>query len=254
MLAVRGQQGSDMDDDFQSRPIATKRTGKKSKGALGVDEHNDVQRIYTRARPGELKELLQALSDIQKAWVRELGFGGLFHLDIRDTPSRLGYWLVSNFDPRSRTLKLSSGGGLRITAHDVAVTLGFSMGGSQMVKKRKSEANDLSMQWRSLFDRQNFHITPNEVCKRVLSNIDDVVWFKRHFATLVVTVLAEGMRNGYCNHHYMDHFEDVSKIRELDWAGCVIQALINTKLDWDRNRRQTFTGPLLFLMVCVLFI
>lgn len=55
----------------------------------------------------------------QRACVREVGFGGLLDLDIRDTPSQLGHWLVDNFDARSQTLKLASGQGLHITRHDV---------------------------------------------------------------------------------------------------------------------------------------
>lgn len=106
-----------MDDDFEAVPIPCAQmveVGGITGGVLG-EEHAGFPRIYTRCRPGELRGVVRALTDIQKASVIEIGFGSLLVFDIWDTPTRLGYWLLDRFDARSRSLLLSNGERVRIS-------------------------------------------------------------------------------------------------------------------------------------------
>lgn len=141
-------------DDLEGALILVNRRmvgGGASTGGVVVEEQCGFSWIYTRCRPGELRNALQALSDVQKCSVREMGFGGLLLLDIWDTPTRLGRWLVESFDPRSRTITLSTGERLHIAPEDVAITLGFPMGDVPMVRKSKSVVSETGKLWRALF-------------------------------------------------------------------------------------------------------
>lgn len=244
-----------MDDDFEAVPISCSRRVEVG-GCITGRDRVVFPRIYTRGRAGELRDVVRALTDVvraltdvQKGCVREMGFGSLLEFDLWDTPTRLGYWLVDSFDARSRSLLLSTGERVRISDEDVAVTLGFPLGDVEMVRKSKSDAGRLAKLWRSLFGRNDCHITLSAVATEMLNCTDGGEWFKRHFAILVVTILIESMRNGFCNHHYMHHFDDVTAINKLNWCGLVVRSLISCKVDWDKHRSRAFTGPLVFFMV-----
>lgn len=81
----------------------------------------------SRMSPLGLYDLIRCLNEIQRLAVKELGFGGLLFLETSILPVFLSWWLVSNYDPYSHTLKLKRGW-LDITAEDVHLTLGFPLG------------------------------------------------------------------------------------------------------------------------------
>lgn len=77
--------------------------------------------------------------------------------------------LVNNFDPRSRTLMLSRGEAIRISAEDVACTKGVSMGGVEVKKKPWKHAGSLAKEWRALFGKNHSRIMLSAVAREMLA-------------------------------------------------------------------------------------
>lgn len=102
-------------------------------------------RIYTTSRPIELKNALEELNQAQCDSVIEMGFGDCWSCRLL-TPSRLGFWLVNNFDPRSRTLTPPRGDAICISAKDVALMMGFLMGWN-WDQEKASEPMSTSMEY-----------------------------------------------------------------------------------------------------------
>ncbi|KAJ8444074.1 hypothetical protein Cgig2_030931 [Carnegiea gigantea] len=92
--------------------------------------------------PKGLRQLIEKLNDKQKEAVKEIGFGGLLHLQLDMIPGKLAVWLVRNFDTCSCSLPLTHGR-FRVTEHDVYMTLALPKGPFE-VTEAKSEMNSIS--------------------------------------------------------------------------------------------------------------
>ncbi|CAH9076699.1 unnamed protein product, partial [Cuscuta europaea] len=240
------------DDDFQVQPIlgcvetdlienmAKKRSIKEIKSGY--------RSIRTRSSPHVLVKALSGMTDAQKEDIKKIGFGAVFNLDIAEIPGKLGYWVVENFDPKKCSLVLLDGSIVRITEEDVARVLGFPLGGKKIVQKKKNEDCALLQEWRAIFDKEDYKISPSDVSAAMLSKSEGGDWFKRHFVVLVVYLLLDSTQNGYVTPLIMNHLEDVEKISELNWCNHVINCLIEKKVSWEKKKEKAFTGPLLFLI------
>ncbi|KAJ8423611.1 hypothetical protein Cgig2_011959 [Carnegiea gigantea] len=77
--------------------------------------------------PKGLRQLIEKLNDKQKEVVKEIGVGGFLYLQVDMIPGKLAVWLVLNFDTCSCFLPLIHGK-LRVTEHDVYMTLALTKG------------------------------------------------------------------------------------------------------------------------------
>nr|GMC75271.1 hypothetical protein DM860_012367 [Ipomoea batatas] len=71
-----------------------------------------------------------------------MGFGSLFRLQIDSLPTRMGYWLVQNYNPRNSTLYLADGTRVSITEEDVQLVLGFLKGDLKIEKWSRAHSTD----------------------------------------------------------------------------------------------------------------
>nr|GMC68132.1 uncharacterized protein LOC109190399 [Ipomoea batatas] len=62
------------------------------------------------------------------------------------------------------------------------------------------------------------------------------------------------MGNGYAYQLIFNHFEDVEKIKDLNWCRFLLECLVDTHGKWIHKQNQPFTGPLLFLTVCCIIL
>ncbi|KAJ8421748.1 hypothetical protein Cgig2_028803 [Carnegiea gigantea] len=97
--------------------LRNKPTTKKSKS----------KEFNNQMSPKGLKQLIKKLNDKQKEAVKEIGFGGFLYLQVDMISGKLAVWLVRNFDTCSCSLPLTHGR-LRITEHDVYMTLALPKG------------------------------------------------------------------------------------------------------------------------------
>nr|GMD70676.1 hypothetical protein DM860_007403 [Ipomoea batatas] len=86
-------------------------------------KRKDYPSLRSRVSTSQFFEALQGLNAAQTAAIIEMGFASLFHLQIDSLPTRMGYWLVENYNPRNSTLYLADGTGVSITEEDVQLVL-----------------------------------------------------------------------------------------------------------------------------------
>nr|GMC95617.1 uncharacterized protein LOC109155364 [Ipomoea batatas] len=217
------------------------------KVALAPDVLVKFPGLETRGAPKQLVRAVSKMSARQRDWVVEIGMGHLLQLEVTDTPSRLGFWLVSNFDPNDLSLTIQGHRKLQITKDDVAATLGMPFGGTVITKRRSQEVVKFLRDWRVACGRSDNQITVSELCDRLLADDKNGLWFKRHFSVLVGTTLIESNLNGTANQHFVHMLEDVGNIRHLDWCGHLLDYLVSTRREWAPHMGQKFTGPIVFL-------
>ncbi|VFQ69178.1 unnamed protein product [Cuscuta campestris] len=196
-----------------------------------------------------IKTMKKGKERLQRAEVERIGFGSVLRLDIWELPSRLGLWVVSNYDARSSCLKLPDSTKMHITAEDVNTVLGWPVGGERVQNNKRNKDKSLLNEWRLKFDTTGIKITPNDVVEKMLECTEGGEWFVRHFVTLIVSMLVDSTSHGYVNALVMDNLRDVERVPRLDWCQYVLDKLIEIKLKWEKKKKQLFSGPLLFLLV-----
>nr|GMD95536.1 ulp1 protease family, C-terminal catalytic domain-containing protein [Ipomoea batatas] len=115
--------------------------------------------LRSRASSSQFLDALQGLNAAQAAIVLEMGFGSLLHLHIVELLTRMGYWLVENYNPRNSTLYIADGTRLCITEEDVQLILGFPKGDLKIAKWSRAYNTNLLEEWKWLVDRYKLSTT-----------------------------------------------------------------------------------------------
>nr|GLL33432.1 uncharacterized protein LOC109155335 [Ipomoea trifida] len=250
----RGDVGSDDDfvdppPEFGGRPRNYSEEHREASLELELTPEEDQMfpTIETRGSIKVLYNVIKSLNGRQRRAVRDIGFGGLLSLDIKETPLRLGRWLLTNYNPVDRVLNLENGNAIHITSEDVADVFGFPMGSIPMVKRRKRDLGPMLVEWRENLGKPDGNISPKNVCDAMLEQRDGGEWFKRHFSVIVATTLIECSGNGTVNQQFLELLDDVADIRDLNWCECLLESLGECHTPWSEGRVQKFVGPIDFL-------
>nr|GMD37599.1 uncharacterized protein LOC109191529 [Ipomoea batatas] len=130
----------------------------------------------------------------------------------------MGLWLVENFDPRSCTLQLQNGQSVHITTTDVAAILGLLMGHIEITKRTARAIPEILKEWMWIFEKTTTYM----------------IYHTKSFDY---------------EDNYIDHLWDVENITNLNWCQMEINALVSSKLGWEKNIVKIVGEPILFLMV-----
>nr|GMD86867.1 uncharacterized protein LOC109193148 isoform X1 [Ipomoea batatas] len=249
---VASQIGSS-DDDFVSPPLVglgTMQEGPELNapdGVKGGEDESHFPKVKTRSPAVVLVDALKDLSCQQKDDIRDMGFGALLEFNVGDSPPCLVHWLLSNFDGEARAFDLGGGRLLPLEESDVELVLGFPRGGIEMVKRDKLHISNLLQHWRGKFEKKRHYVTPSEIATHMVKHVDGGILFRRHFCMLVLNTLVGCMRNGYANQMYFQCFDDVRRIRDLNWCKLLVDSLVETQAAWKSGRHKCFVGPAEFV-------
>ncbi|KAL3633153.1 hypothetical protein CASFOL_026137 [Castilleja foliolosa] len=204
--------------------------------------------LKTRNSPENLIKAVKKMTDAQLDDVRDMGFESLLSLEVKKIPSKLSYWLLDNFDPMTREIRLQQGRQLRVEACDVSMVLGFPNGTISVQNRMNGTSSDFVKEFRRLFVNAPMLITAKKVSEKMLEHKRGGIWFKRLFLILMTTCLIESRGNGYVTNAIVDCFMDINNFQELAWGDYVIHCLVKKTEEWQRNKDNPYTGPILFLL------
>ncbi|KAL3653260.1 hypothetical protein CASFOL_002941 [Castilleja foliolosa] len=220
-------------------------------GDSGSDD-GDVPLPALKSRNGayQLVKALRSMNDRQRNVVCEMGFGLLFRLDApKELPTKLCYWLLENFEPKSCELILTNGRRLQVDPADVEPVLGLRSGGVLIERKTRGETVDLVEQWRLLYKDGKPNRTATSVIESMLARTDGDVWFKRLFLIAMSACLMDVASNGYVSTGIMGNFENPDNAVNLNWGEFLIRCLVDHTITWKKNKTDKFyMGPILFLL------
>ncbi|CAA0805804.1 Phospholipase A1-Igamma3- chloroplastic [Striga hermonthica] len=222
----RYDKGKHKIDDTDSAPV----TGADSDG----DDDDWFPSLITRSSSTIFVKAVSGLTDVQKQAVREMGLGRLLDLTITTTPLKMGFWLVNNFNPMDRKLRLHDGEKLHVMEEDVHAALGLPHGDIEISNKKKRVASDVLDQWVALFSvRIPSNITASKVFDKIRECTEGDDTFKCHFIVLMVTCLFESSSNGMANFRVLHMLEDLMNVHNMNWCSFMIRCLVDTKRAWD---------------------
>lgn len=143
---------------------------------------------------------------------------------------------------------------LALEEQDVEIVLGFPRGHIDMVKRDRLDVSNLLKKWRAKFEKTRHIVTPPEISTVMVGRVDGGLWFRRHLCMLVLSTLVSCMCNDYANQMYFHHFDNVARLRDLNWCKLVVDSLVETQVAWKSGAHKVFVGPTEFVAVwCHLF-
>ncbi|XP_035840923.1 uncharacterized protein LOC118488025 [Helianthus annuus] len=200
--------------------------------------------IETINKPSSLCTVLHGLSDAQKSDIMDMGFESIKSFSINKIPSRLGSWLLANYDHKSNVLKVGDGI-INITPLKVYEIFGVPNGTKPVHEKHQARRGSPRYEWRKQFTGDK--ICVEHVIEKVLSDREGGRLFKLNFLVVFNSMLAESNKSATVNQKCLSSIENEADIPNMDWCGYIVACLKRTKEEWDG--KLAYNGPLTFLAV-----
>ncbi|KAL3618958.1 hypothetical protein CASFOL_037186 [Castilleja foliolosa] len=196
--------------------------------------------LRIRTSPSTVFHLIDTLSDQQKKAVRDIGFGGLLKLTLKENQLELINFLLINFNYSQCSVEMPGGGKLFIREEDVVSVFDLPQGRNVVSEchalKGKVEFDRLVTQFRGRWNVENGSPLLKVMAEGLVEREDFGDDFKRDFVVLAVSSLIKSNQDRNVNYSY------------------VIKQLLATVHEWRTSKAVNpwFTGPEAFLMLCYL--
>ncbi|KAL8168124.1 hypothetical protein V2J09_009623 [Rumex salicifolius] len=89
------------------------------------EEVEMFESLVTKNVPQLFVQILQALPDVKKEWIRQIGFGTMLQLTLTQIPKLMAHWIVDNFESARCGLNLQDGSCIDVTVEEVQRVLGI---------------------------------------------------------------------------------------------------------------------------------
>jgi len=242
------------DSDFETVLVKRKQPSGKKEKNQPLKKKPKIQvmgyapitnnRIRTRSSPYTLCELIEKLTDEKVDVIKKMGFGSVLNYNINCMPTRLGYWLLSNYNPTSNVLNLGYTE-VTITTSLVRDILGIPMGDIQLKELNKpTEKDQVVAEFRQQFQKIP---TAGDVVDFIHSSTDTSRLFTLNFLVVFNTIMGETSQGGTVNMKFLTSLKMGVDITTFDWCSYLLTCLRRTKAGW--NGKQHYNGPLVFLAV-----
>ncbi|PWA55126.1 hypothetical protein CTI12_AA269980 [Artemisia annua] len=232
---------SDSDDDFVKSPTRPNLISPKRKASGYKNESKKKQKcnndrdsakkygkkgktylpVNRRHPPKCLIDSIKKFTNAQLERAKNMGFEHVLSLKIEKIPKKLGYWLLTNYDPENSSLNIN-GRSLLITR-----------------------------EWKRQFViKQNGRLKVSDVIPKMLEDKEGGRMFQLNFLVLFVTAMIESSSNGPVNQKFLANIEADTVIDNLDWCTYTLDCLNESRKAWNMlDPLNFYTSPLLFLVV-----
>ena len=172
----------------------------------------------------------------------------MLSLNVSQTPTALGYWLLMNYNNHLNELNIGSCV-FKITPQKVHEVLGIPMGKIPVLgKNRPRLGEDVTT---DLFKNQfptGARISVKNVKDKLKADKGVGELFKINFLVLVNTCIGFVTKSTTFNQRFIAAIDQTSDIPNMDWCSYVIENLMTTKEEW-RGIDDQYTGPITFLVM-----
>ncbi|GJU63068.1 C2 calcium-dependent membrane-targeting protein [Tanacetum coccineum] len=139
-----------------------------------------------RTSPLSLFNAISQLSPSQKSCLEQLGFEKLLNIKVNSIPSKLGFYVVDNFDEKTMEITLENAS-IEITMDSIADMIGIINKGVDILDIDIAKDEEMIKNWEDQFGTKKF--TPN-VVKHMISNSNVAnMNFKLNFIVLFTSYI-----------------------------------------------------------------
>ena len=216
---------------------------------------DDMDVLETRCRPFHLHKIIQNLTQAQKEAVKEIGFGGLLHLQVQKNPTKMMPWLVERFDTSSRMFEINDRKAFLLTPLDVYDVFCIPMHGKKVdqCRMRTKEDKDpdfhFKRELRDLFDAGS-EIHLKDVEEMIVKLVDGGELFKKLFVLHAMSSFLTPTRKRTVDMRLSKAVADVNQIKGYNWAEYVLDHFCDSQtLYINSGGSQWHCGCLMFLEI-----
>lgn len=194
--------------------------------------------------------MLSSLSEEQKNWVKETGFGDLLEFDLEMLPGKFSYNVLQIFEHNSVSLRLSNGH-INIVEEDVVDVLGLPKGRDTIMLGSHDYYEERIANWQAQFPmtkKDQEQITTSKVVDR-MKELGLTENFKLNFLIVMSNVLVGTSSNAYVDKQLLRFDHDLDKCFNCNWAEYLLNALVSATASWNCSASLFFNGSLIFLTV-----
>ena len=182
--------------------------------------------------------------------MEEIGFSSFCKFDISKIPSRLGRYVVENFDAQTCELRLGGEKRIQATVNKVHELLGIPIGGETLLSlETRPVGDDFERVWVGQFESKTAkQIRVNDIASKLIESKEVDFLFKVNFLTLFTNTMGmvAGLQ-GEINFDVVRRLQEDTDIRGIDWCEYIFHCLkVSRKPTTLQNK---YTGPYTFLAV-----
>lgn len=247
-------------EEFEENELMSKNKGKKKEKELTPDEirHQEylskLPILQARTAPTALHTAIHGLRKVNvvnvEKFLAEIGFSSFYKFDIDYIPSRLGRYVVQNFDEKSCCLMLENEKSIEATVSKVHDLLGIPVGGVSLLSLEPRPVGDeFEEVWKSQFLPKKFKkVRVNDIALKLTESKEVDFLFKINFLTLFTNTM--GMCSGLAGEINLDvvrRVRESTDISGIDWCEYIFHCLKNSKA--PTTAQNKYTGPYTLLVV-----
>ncbi|KAJ0428459.1 hypothetical protein HanHA300_Chr17g0646361 [Helianthus annuus] len=198
-------------------------------------------------------ELMESLNEIQRGAVRNIGFGSILKFRMGPIPSTLGWWLVNNYDTKTRVLNCGSHH-IQITEELVHDVFGVPRGNEEIkeVERARADFHEVVAEWKGQFGKAPARLTPVQFKTYMQGQKASGRIFVLNFLLFYNTLLGETTTNSSINMKFLPALHRGKDIRSFNWCEYMIRCLDRTVETWTRTPKEPFLGPMPLLVAALI--
>ncbi|KAK9071996.1 hypothetical protein SSX86_008427 [Deinandra increscens subsp. villosa] len=232
---------------------SSKNRGKKRKACVNKDVMVDpvpkislhsMPGLKTRSSPAQFARLISILKPKQRDYVYNMGFGQLLTFKCDGIPSKIGYFVVDNFDPQEMEIKAATSS-VKVDSVSINKLLGIPMGSKSFLKSKRSKRRDPAVnEWRKRYPNKD--VSPTELVDQVMSSPDeDSFNFRMDFLMCFICVMVDCSSQGRVKQKIAKKVYSDIDWSDINFCEYILQVLKDCKNGWKPS--SNFNGPLTIL-------
>lgn len=205
------------------------------------------EELKIRAYPSTFTKVVSEMTNAQKKWVIEAGFGPLLSFSLRTIPHEIGINVLWWFDHNGCEMCFDNKS-IKIDDEDVNLILGLPRGKKEIHFKKDKET---LAGWRARFpEKQGSRITEKNVSDAIANSTVADLFFKQNFMVLMTNLFLRTNKTGFVSQYALGFDGDFDNAKDYNWCKAVLQNLKDAhELWWENVHSQYYTGSLVFLLV-----
>jgi hypothetical protein len=209
---------------------------KKALPPVAGETFDDWGAYRVKCVPVRLFNIISNLSDSQKEALREIGFGGLLHLNLTRIPSKIVPWFVVGFKDGSLMFNVANQNPKqflvsKFDVHDCFL-LPYGPDAIEIVGTGRSklssqpEAKGMKEFWRSKYNvKGNDGIPLSTIHDLLVASSEGDENFKQNFVLFAMSTFLAPTSNAYVDLKILKAVEEVARISEYDWCSYILNSL-----------------------------
>ncbi|CAI9099124.1 OLC1v1035895C1 [Oldenlandia corymbosa var. corymbosa] len=236
-----------------------------------ISSEDSVKKFETRMTPNHLFLLITEINkptdltkepdtinyrQLQRQAIRDMGFGALLDLKIKNIPTALCNFLASNFQTGARQVPLNGNNVLDIKQEDVVAVLDLPRGPKPVEEFKQNDPAitdhaEMVDAFKKRMGYSNKFLPMRSTAAQLIAGRKDFGDdFKRYFLVFVVSTFLHGNTTSRITMNILKSLVNINEVTQYNWCQYMIDALV--KGCKSHHDGKPFTGPITFFLLCYL--